>query len=145
MQDCFRLHPDDYPDELADSGPPEDDEPAIAGAVDAAVEGVAEDSPVSSIPRPSDSPSISSLSEPLRASDSETKPTNRAPPPETLSSPTPSDAGIHPANTTNDDDEAKSAKAKAATEQVRRAHETDGQEELVPKEWHDTRQKNVAQ
>lgn len=145
MQDCFRLHPDDYPEELADPGPPEDDEPAIGGAVDVAVGGVAEDLPISSIPQPSDSPSVSSLSEPSDLSGSETKSRNRTPPPETLASPTPSDADIHPSHTTNDDDKAKSAKAKTATEQVRRDHETGGQEELVPKEWHDTRQKNDAQ
>ena len=117
MQDCFRLHPDVYNDELADDEPSEDDEPAIAGAVDVAVNGIAEDVPVSNVPASSNPPLTSSLS-----STSDSVP--RTPPPET----TPRDADVHPAN---DDD---------ATRQLKR----DGQEELVPKQWHDARQKNEA-
>ena len=121
MQDCFRLHPDIYGDELADPGPPEDDESAIAGAVDAAVEGIAEDAPISTIPA-----SASALAQPPvkmeQASKSELG--TRTPPPETLSSPTPSDTNIHPAHTTDDDDAAKSERAKKATEQVQRDNET---------------------
>ncbi|KAL8794402.1 MAG: hypothetical protein Q9195_002989 [Heterodermia aff. obscurata] len=114
MQDCFRLHPDVYGDELADPGPPEeDDEPAIAGAVDAAVDGIAD------VPASANPPLTSSLS-----STSESSP--RTPPPETLSTSTPRDADIHPAPDGG----------AGATEQVKES------EELVPKEWHDARQKS---
>ena len=142
MQDCFRLHPDVYGDELADPGPPEDDEPAVADAVDAAVNGIAEDVPVSNVPASSNPPLTSSLSSTSEPSRSKSVP--RTPPPETLSTPTPQDADNHPVHTTDDDDAKKTARAKQATRQVKRDHGSDGQEELVPKEWHDTRQKNDA-
>lgn len=144
MQDCFRLHPDVYGEELADPGPPEDDEPAIAGAVDAAVDGVAEDLPVSTIPASSNPPSTSSLPQTSAAPNSASRSSSSTPPPETLSSPTPSDSGVHPAHTTDDDDAEKSRRAKQATEQVKKDHDTGSQEELVPKEWHDTRPKNES-
>lgn len=142
MQDCFRLHPDVYGDELADPGASEDDEPAIAGAVDAAVNGIAEDLPVSNVPASSNPPLTSSLSPTSEVSRSGSLP--RTPPPETLPTPTPRNAEVHPAYTTDDDEAAKTARAKEATEQVKRDHESDGQEKLVPKEWHDTRQKSDA-
>ena len=142
MQECFRLHPDIYGDELADPGPPEDDEAAIAGVVDAAVGGIAEDVPVSNVPASSNTPLTSSLLSTSEPSRSESAP--RTPPPETLSTPIPRDADIHPAHTTDDDDAGKSARAKKAKAQVKRDYESDGQEELVPKEWHDARQKNDA-
>ena len=142
MQDCFRLHPDVYGDELADPGPPEDDEPAVAGAVDAVVDGIAEDVPVSNVPASSNPPLTSSLSSTSEHSRSES--VSRTPSPATLSTPTPRDADVHPAHTTDENDAAKSARAKNASEQVKRDHESYGQEELVPKEWHDTRQKNDA-
>ena len=143
MQDCFRLHPDVYNDELADPEPSEDDEPSIAGAVDAAVNGIAEDVPVSNVPISSNPPLTSSPSSAPEIPRSDSIP--RTPPPETLSAPTPRDADVHPAHTTDaDDDAAKSARAKKATRQVKREYESDGQEELVPKEWHDARQKNDA-
>lgn len=142
MQDCFRLHPDVYGDELADPGPPEDDEPAIAGAVDAAIDGIAEDVPVSNVPASSNPPLTSSLSSTSETPRSDPAP--RTPPPETLSTPTPRDADVHSAHTTDDDDAAKSARAKKAKAQVKRDYESAGPEELVPKEWHDTRQKNDA-
>ena len=138
MQDCFRLHPDVYGDELADPGPPEDDEPAIAGAVDAAVNGIAEDLPVSNVPASSNPPLTSSLSPTSEPSRSES-----SSPPETLPTPTPRNADVQSAHTT-DDDATKTARAKEATEQVKRDHESDAQEKLVPKEWHDTRQKSDA-
>ena len=141
MQDCFRLHPDVYGDELADPGPPDDEEPAVAGAVDAAIGGIAEDLPVSNVPVSSNPPLSSSL---LSSEPSRPESVTRTPLPETLSTPTPRDADVHPAHTTDDDDAVKTARAKKATEQVKRDHESDGQEELVPKEWHDTRQKNDA-
>ena len=138
MQDCFREHPDVYGDELADPGPPEDDdEPAIAGAVDAAVEGIAEDAPISTI-----TTSASALVHPSQSSASEADTKTRTPPPESLPSPTPPHTNIHPAHTTNDHDAAKGRRAKIATEQAKQDHETGGEEELVPKEWHDTRKEN---
>ena len=142
MQDCFREHPDVYGDELADPGPPEDDdEPAIAGVVDAAVEGFAEDAPISTM-----ATSASALAQPSESSNpaSESKSGARTPPPESLSSTSPPDTNIHPAHTTDDNDAAKRERAKKATEQVKQDHGPGGEEKLVPKEWHDARQKNDA-
>ena len=141
MQECFRAHPEDYPDELANPGPEDGEEPALGGAVDAAVDSIAEDVPVSNIPALSDSLPVSSSLQPLDASTTGTASKEMTPPPQTLSSSIPSDASVHPAHTTNDNDQAKTERAEAARDQVRRDHETGGQEELVPKEWHDTRQK----
>ena len=141
MQDCFRLHPEIYGDELANSEPPEDDEPVIAGAIDAAVEGITEDAPSTTVSISSSATS----SIPSSPSKLESESRTRTPPPDTLTSPTPSDSNLHPVHTTNDDDSAKNARAEAATAQVKKDHETKGEEELVPKEWHDTRQKNDVQ
>jgi len=135
MQDCFRQHPDTYGDELADPGPPDDEESEIAGAV----EGASKDSPLAPIPdaAPS-SPNFTTSPTDSSAAESQT------PPPTTLSSPTLSDADIHPAHTTNDDDASKTARAKSATEQVRDEHSDtrEGGDELVTKEWHDTTELN---
>ena len=124
MQECFREHPDVYDDQLANPEPPEDDdEPAVADAVDAAIEGIAGDGPVSTIPT-----SASALVQP---SESSTPPSQ---PESTIRTP--------PSDTSFNDDVAQIGRAKDATEQVRKDHETGGEEQLVPKEWHDTRQKN---
>jgi len=128
MQDCFRQHPDTYGDELADPGPPDDEEAEIAGSV-------AEDSPLAPIPdtAPSSTPFTTSSTD-------SSPPESQTQPPATLSSPTPSDTDIHPAPTTNDDDTSKTARAKSATEQVRdeNGDTREGEDELVTKEWHDT-------
>lgn len=140
MQDCFRLHPDVYDDQLANPELPEDDddeEPALADAVDAAIEGIAGDAPVSTLPT-----SASALAQPSESSTPSSQAESRAgiPSSEEFPSPTPSDTNIHPSGTNIEDD--ISGRAKDATEQVKRDHETGGEEQLVPKEWHDTRQKN---
>ena len=144
MQDCFRLHPDVYSDQLADPGPPEgdDDEPALAGAVDAAVEGIAGDAPVSSLPT-----SASALAQPSESSTAALQPesSTNSSPSETLFSSTPMDTNIHPSSTSTEDEAIQTGRAKDATEQVKRDHETGGEEQLVPQEWHDTRQKNDVQ
>jgi len=133
MQDCFRQHPDTYGDELADPGPPDDIESEIAGAV----EGATKDSPLPPIPgaAPSSPPSVA----PTTSSTDSSPPESQTPPPATLPSPTPSDADIHPAHTT-DDDASKTARARSATEQVgdENADTREGEDELVTKEWHDT-------
>lgn len=142
MQDCFREHPDVYGDELADSGPEGPDEPEISEAVDSAVSSVAEDVPISTTPStvlpPSSSPLISNSSE-------SPTPSPRAPPPtSTLSNPVPQDADRHPAHTSDDDNSLKRQRANAATKQVAKDHGDQGEDgdELVPKEWHDTRKMN---
>lgn len=136
MQDCFRQHPDTYGDELADPGPPDDEESAIAGAV----EGVSVDTPLASIPDAA--PSSPSSIVPTTSSTDAFATESQTPPPATLSAPTPSDADIHPAHTTNDDDASTTARAKSAAEQVRDQHGDTGEggDELVTKEWHDTTQ-----
>ena len=102
MQDCFRLHPDVYSDELADPGPPEndDDEPALADAVDAVVEGIAGDAPVSTLPT-----SASALSQPSESSTqgSRLEPRTGTPPSDSV-----------------DDDAKFFGTAKEATEQVKK-------------------------
>lgn len=143
MQDCFREHPDIYGDELADPEPDGPEQPELAGAVDSAVESVAEDTPVSVTPSVVPPPSESPL--PSRSSDSQEQ-SQRTPPPQTLSNPVPKDADNHPAHTSDDDDRVKIQKAKTAREQVRCEHIDPGEngEELVPKEWHDTRRMNES-
>ena len=142
MQDCFREHPDIYGDELADPGPDGPDEPEVADAVDSAVASVAEDVPVSTtpsaVPPPSSSPLLS------KPSENPTPSQGAPPPPSTLSNPVSQDAERHPAHTSNDDDRLKSQRAKAAAKQVASNHRDQGEdgEELVPKEWHDTRKMN---
>ncbi len=134
MQDCFRRHPDTYGDELADPGPPDDEESEIAGAV----EGVTGDASIA--PIFDAAPSSPSLVAPTTSSTDSLPTEPQTPPPATLSSPTPSDTDIHPAPTTNDDDTSKTARAKSATEQVRdeNGDTREGEDELVTKEWHDT-------
>ena len=128
MQDCFRQHPDTYGDELADPGPPDDEESEIAGVVEGA--------PLASIPD-IDSSSPSSVA-PTTSSTNTSTTESHVQPPATLSSPTPSNTDIHPAHTTDNDDASKTARAKSAAEQVRDEHrDTGGEDELVTKEWHD--------
>ena len=127
MQECFREHPDVYDDQLANPEPPEDDDdPALAEAVDATVEGIAGDAPVSTLPT-----SASALAQPSESSTSPSQPE--------------STIRIPQLDTSVDDGAAQTGRAKDATEQVKRDHETGGEEQLVPKEWHDTRQKNDVQ
>ncbi len=132
MQDCFRRHPDTYGDELADPGPPDDEESEITGAV----EGVAAIASMAPIPdaAPS-SPSVASTT----SSTDPSPPEPQTQPPAPFSSPTPSDADNHPAHTT-DDDASNTARARSAAEQVRdQPGDTgEGEDELVTKEWHDT-------
>jgi len=137
MQDCFRQHPDTYGDELADPGPPDDEESEIAGAV----EGVAEDAPLAPV---SDVVTSSPSVAPTTSSTDSSAAESQTPLPATLSSPTPSDADIHPAHTTNDSDGSKTARATSATQQVRDEHgdKVEGEDELVTKEWHDTTKLN---
>ena len=138
MQDCFRAHPDIYGDELADPGPDDAEEPRITEAVDSAVTSVAEDVPVSTIPSAVPPPS-SPIS--LSKSSENPQPSSSAPPtPSTLSNP----ADRHPAHTSDDDDDLKSQRAKTATEQVAKEprDQGEGEADLVPKQWHDTRKLN---
>jgi len=131
MQDCFRQHPDTYGDELADPGPPDDEGSEIVGGIDASPATLS----TAPIPSPaSSSKSSTTSSTDLLAAEPQTQP------PATLSSPTPSDADIHPVHTTNDDNVSKTARAKDATEQVSDEHSDTGEggDELVTKEWHDT-------
>ena len=130
MQDCFRRHPDTYGDELADPGPPDDEESEIASSV-------AEDAPLAPIPdAASSSPSVASTT----SSTDPSPPEPQTQPPAPLSSPTPSDVDIHPAHTTTNDDPSKTARTKSAAEQVGDQPEDtgEGEDELVTKEWHDT-------
>ena len=132
MQDCFRQHPEIYGDELADSGPDDGpEEPGIAGIAE-----TGEDVPVPAMPD-----TVASTRTSVEATSSPQATSSTTPPPTTLSSPTSPDAGIHPAHTTDVDDNSKTARAKSATEQVRSQHSDTGEggDELVPKEWHDSR------
>lgn len=122
MQDCFRLHPDTYGDELANPEPPDDEESDITGAVEGAPLATISDT------APSSPSSIASTS----TSTNSSQPESQIPPPPTLS---PSDADINPAHT----DGSRIERAKSAAEEVRDENGDTGEggEELVTREWLD--------
>ena len=143
MQDCFRLHPETYGDELEDNGPDDDGphEAEVAGAVDSAVQGVAEDVPMSVAPdaAPSIASSTAATKAPTEGSTSAQ--------PQVTNSPSASPNGnIPPTHSIDDDEAAKTDRAKRATAQVRKEHNDAGEggDDLVPKEWHETRKINKA-
>ena len=141
MQDCFRLHPETYGDELEDNGPDGDgpDEAEVAGAVDSAVQGVAEDVPMSAVPDAA--PSIlSSTAAPKAPTEGPT-----VSQPQVTNSPSaPPNANVPPTHSIDGDEAAKTDRAKRATAQVREEHNDTGEggDDLVPKEFHDTRKMN---
>ena len=141
MQDCFRQHPETYGDELADPGPDDEnsENTGITEAVDSAVAGVAEDAPMSSVTDavPLSQPSSSTI---RSSADDSTRP----PPSTTISPTSPSDGNIHPVHNTDDDDDSKTERVRSATAHVKEHHDDTGEggDDLVPKEWHDTRKMN---
>ena len=137
MQDCFRLHPETYGDELEDNGPDGDgpDEAEVAGAVDSTVQGVAEDVPMSAVPdaAPSIASSTAATKAPTKGSTVSQRQVTNSP----SASP---NANILPTQSIEDGEAAKTDRAKRATAQIREEHNDTGEggDDLVPKEWHDT-------
>ena len=145
MQDCFREHPDVYGDELTNPGPdPEDTdetETGISEAVDSAIESIAEDAPISTTPSTVSPPSSSTLSPESSKNPAESRQERH---PSTITNPAPLDADRHPAHTSDKDDRIKPDQVRSAADQVKRKPVDlgEGDDELVPKEWHDARKMN---